>query len=234
MSESQSLNLEKYLTDPSWKKVLKKEFSSDYMKELSSFLFSEQEKGVVIFPPIKEVFSAFNLTPLNKTKVVIIGQDPYHRKDQAHGLCFSVKKGIKIPPSLKNIYKELHTDLGITIPEHGYLVEWAKEGVLMINAVLTVEEGKPGSHHKKGWEQFTDKVISILNSEKENLVFILWGAPAQKKGRKIDTKRHLVIKSPHPSPLSSYRGFFGSKPFSQTNAYLEKKGLAPVDWNINT
>jgi uracil-DNA glycosylase len=202
------------------------------MQELQTFLLQEEKAGKVIYPPNQDIFQALNLTPLDKVKVVILGQDPYHGKNQAHGLCFSVREGVKIPPSLVNIFKELKQDLGINPPNHGCLDAWAKQGVLLLNNVLTVEDGKAGSHHLKGWEEFTDKIIELLNKKRENLVFILWGNPAQKKAERVDSTRHFIIKSPHPSPRSSYRGFFGSKPFSQTNDYLISKGIPPVDWNL--
>lgn len=217
---------------PSWLPYLAEEFSKPYMKELASFLEQEQKAGKVIYPAKDHIFEAFK-TPFDKVEVVILGQDPYHGPGQAHGLAFSVLPGVKTPPSLVNIYKELESDLGIKTPHHGYLHEWAERGVLLLNNVLTVEDGKAGSHHKKGWEIFTDKVIQILNEKKENLVFILWGSPSQKKASIVDEKKHFVIKSPHPSPLSSYRGFFGSKPFSQTNSYLKSKGLKEIDWTIS-
>jgi uracil-DNA glycosylase len=218
--------------DPSWKAVLADEFEAPYMEKLREFLISEANAGKVIYPKGSDIFSAFNLTPFDKVKVVIIGQDPYHGPEQAHGLSFSVPKGVKIPPSLVNIYKELKDDLGITPPSHGFLEEWARQGVLLLNNVLTVEDGKAASHHGQGWEKFTDKVIEVLNQKKENLVFILWGSPAQKKAAAVDSKKHFILKSVHPSPLSSYRGFFGSKPFSQTNAFLKSKGLKEIDWHI--
>ncbi|EQC45958.1 uracil-DNA glycosylase [Bacteriovorax sp. DB6_IX] len=218
--------------EKSWNEVLKSELEADYFQELINFLGKEREQERVIYPQENDIFSAFNETPFDKVKVVLIGQDPYHGPDQAHGMSFSVKPGVKIPPSLRNIYKELHEDLGVEIPEHGFLLNWAREGVLLLNACLTVEQGKAGSHHKKGWEKFTDKVIEVLNEEKENLVFILWGSPAQKKAKKVDESRHHVIKSVHPSPLSSYRGFFGSKPFSQTNGYLKSQGITEINWEL--
>ena len=217
---------------PSWESHLSLELKSPYMQELLEFLALEEKSGKKIYPPKENVFEAFRLTPFEDVKVVIIGQDPYHGEGQAHGLCFSVQKNVKIPPSLVNIFKELESDLGIKIPKHGCLESWARQGVLLLNNVLTVEEGKAGSHHQKGWEKFTDKVIEILNQEKENLVFILWGSPAQKKARNVDEKKHLVLKSVHPSPLSVYRGFLGSKPFSQANAYLKKKGVPEINWSI--
>lgn len=218
--------------DETWTPFLKEEFEKPYMRELLSFLEREKKSGKVIYPDEKHIFEAFRLTPFSKVKVVIIGQDPYHGPKQAHGLCFSVQKDIPVPPSLKNIFKELQDDLGVELPLNGFLESWAREGVLMLNAVLTVEDGKAGSHHKKGWEKFTDKVIEILNDKKENLVFILWGSPAQKKAAIVDEKKHLVLKSVHPSPLSFYRGFLGSKPFSKTNAYLKEKSLKEINWKL--
>lgn len=216
----------------SWDAYLAPELKKPYMQETLEFLESERGAGKKIYPAAENVFQALKLTPFDSVKVVIIGQDPYHGEGQAHGLCFSVNKGVKIPPSLVNIFKELESDLGVNPPAHGDLSNWSKQGVLLLNNVLTVEDGKPGSHHKKGWETFTDKVIEALNHHRENLVFILWGSPAQKKASAVDKKRHLVIESPHPSPLSSYRGFFGSKPFSKTNDFLKSKKIIPVDWKI--
>ena len=218
--------------EESWQNLLLEELKRPYMQELQTFLLQEEKAGKVIYPPNQDIFQALNLTPLDKVKVVILGQDPYHGKNQAHGLCFSVREGVKIPPSLVNIFKELKQDLGINPPNQGCLDPWAKQGVLLLNNVLTVEDGKAGSHHLKGWEEFTDKIIELLNKKRENLVFILWGNPAQKKAERVDSTRHFIIKSPHPSPLSSYRGFFGSKPFSQTNDYLVSKGIPPVDWKL--
>ena len=203
-----------------------------YMEELRTFLLHEEKEGKSIYPPSENIFAAFNLTPFDQVKLVILGQDPYHGPDQAHGLCFSVKPGVKLPPSLVNIFKELKEDLGILPPGHGCLDAWARQGVLLLNNVLTVEDGKAGSHHLKGWEKLTDKIIDLLNEKKENLVFILWGSPAQKKAQKVDEKKHFIIKSVHPSPLSSYRGFFGSKPFSQANNFLISKGLEPINWSL--
>ena len=214
----------------SWGIFLNEEFKKPYMKELLSFLDDERIKGKTIYPKSDDVFSAFRETPFEKVKVVIIGQDPYHGPDQAHGLSFSVQKGVKIPPSLVNIYKELESDMGVKAPSHGNLSGWAHEGVLLLNNVLTVEASLAASHKDKGWEKFTQKVIEVLNEKKENLVFILWGSPAQRKASMVDPKRHFLIKSVHPSPLSSYRGFFGSRPFSQANQYLKSKGIAEVDW----
>lgn len=227
------MNTQKIDLEPSWLEVLQDEFSKPYMQDLKEFLVSEAKSGKVIYPEGQNIFSALNLTPFEHVKVVILGQDPYHGPGQAHGLCFSVKKGVAIPPSLVNIYKELKSDLGIQVPNHGYLEEWAKEGVLLLNNVLTVEHGQAGSHHGRGWEQFTDKIVQLLNEKKEHLVFILWGAPAQKKAAKVDMNKHFILKSPHPSPLSSYRGFFGSKPFSQTNEYLKSKKIAPINWKLS-
>jgi uracil-DNA glycosylase len=225
------MKLIKYLTDPSWLEVLKDEFTEPYFLEMEDKL-SEAYKEETVYPKKEDIFTALNLTPFSKVKVVIIGQDPYHGPNQAHGLSFSVKKGVKIPPSLVNIYKELESDLGITPPKDGFLEAWARHGVLLLNNQLTVLAGKPMSHKSIGWNQFTDKIIEVLNSEKENLVFILWGSPAQNKAKGVDKKKHHVIKSVHPSPLSSYRGFFGSKPFSETNRYLESKSIKPVDWRL--
>lgn len=218
--------------EKSWKDLLHGEFEKPYMEELRTFLVQENEAGKVIYPKSEDIFAALNLTPFDQVKVVILGQDPYHGPGQAHGLCFSVQPGVKPPPSLVNIFKELKTDVGITIPQTGCLDAWARQGVLLLNNVLTVEDGKAGSHHLKGWEEFTDKIIELLNEKKENLVFILWGSPAQKKAAKVDPKKHFIIKSVHPSPLSSYRGFFGSKPFSQTNAFLRSKKIPEINWQI--
>lgn len=214
-----------------WSQLINEESKKPYYKELQDFLRSERKKET-IFPPGPEVFSAFELTPFEKVKVVILGQDPYHGEGQAHGLSFSVKRGVKPPPSLVNIFKELQSDLGISPPGHGNLESWAKEGVLLLNTVLTVRKDEAGSHHGKGWEIFTDRVVDVLSSEKENLVFILWGAPSQKKASRVDRGKHHVIASPHPSPLSSYRGFFGSKPFSLTNKYLTAHSIRPVNWEL--
>jgi uracil-DNA glycosylase len=218
--------------EPSWLAHLSEEFSKEYMKSLREFLKSEYQKGKQIFPQGKEYFAAFNLTPFEKVKVVILGQDPYHGPGQAHGLCFSVRQGTGLPPSLVNIFKELKADLGISAPQNGCLEKWAQQGVLLLNAVLTVEQGRAASHQGKGWETFTDEVIRRLNDERENIVFILWGSYAQKKAAFVDRKKHFVMESPHPSPLSSHRGFFGSKPFSRTNAYLKSKGIEPIDWSL--
>ena len=224
--------MEVTLREHSWQKLLSEELKRPYMLELQTFLLRERKAGKLIYPPTENVFEALNLTPFDQVKVVILGQDPYHGPAQAHGLCFSVQKGVPAPPSLVNIFKELKTDVGIDRPEHGCLESWAREGVLLLNNVLTVEDGQAGSHHQKGWEQFTDKIIEILNQQKEHLVFILWGSPAQKKAAKVNTEKHFILKSVHPSPLSSYRGFFGSRPFSQTNTYLTTQGIPPVNWQL--
>lgn len=217
--------------EPGWKNHLKDEFSQDYMQALKAFLLQEKQAGKIIFPPGQEYFNALKLTPFDQVKVVILGQDPYHGPHQAHGLCFSVRPEVKIPPSLKNIYLEMKTDLGIAPANHGCLTHWAEQGVLLLNSVLTVEKGKPGSHRGKGWERFTDRIIHVLNQEKQHLVFILWGAYAQEKGGFIDTGRHLVLKSAHPSPYSVQK-FFGNHHFSQTNRYLETHGIAPIHWQL--
>jgi uracil-DNA glycosylase len=216
--------------EKSWKKVLEKEFGEKYFEELTKFVKEEYNKETV-YPPAKFIFNAFELTPFDKVKVVILGQDPYHGINQANGLAFSVNNEIQIPPSLLNIYKEIESDLGQkTKNKNGNLENWAKQGVLMLNATLTVRAHMAASHQNKGWEKFTDAVVKILSEQKENLVFILWGSYAQKKGSVIDESKHLVIKSVHPSPLSAYNGFFGSKPFSQTNAYLIFNDKKPIDW----
>ena len=217
----------------SWKQRIEPEFQKDYMKNLKAFLKSQLDVKKTIYPKGEQYFAALNLTPFEKVKVVIIGQDPYHGPGQAHGLSFSVQDGVRFPPSLQNIFKELQSDLGVAKPQSGNLKKWAEQGVLLLNAVLTVESGRAASHQGKGWEQFTDSIIHALNKEKKNLVFILWGSYAQKKGAFIDRKKHLVIESVHPSPLSSHRGFFGSKPFSKTNAYLKAHGLEPIDWSLD-
>jgi uracil-DNA glycosylase len=217
--------------EESWKIRLQDEFNKPYMKDLKAFLQSEKKKGKIIYPPSSKIFEAMNRTPFEKVKVVILGQDPYHGPKQAHGLCFSVLPGTPFPPSLQNIFKELHSDLGVPIPKSGDLSKWADEGVLLLNTTLTVEQGKPLSHQKKGWEQFTDKVIHLLNEERKNLVFILWGGHAQKKAEFLNKKKHLVLTSVHPSPLSVHRGFYTSQPFSKANAYLKSHGETPIDWN---
>ncbi|AZK49021.1 uracil-DNA glycosylase [Paenibacillus lentus] len=212
-----------------WDQVLAAEIGKPYFHELMNWL-NEEYRVHTIFPPRSYLFQALKLTSYNDTRVVILGQDPYHGAGQAHGLSFSVLPGVKIPPSLRNIYKELSSDLGISIPPEGTLTAWAEEGVLLLNTVLTVREGLPGSHQGKGWEKFTDAVIEALNEREEPVVFILWGNHAQKKGAQINTKRHLIIESAHPSPLAARRGFFGSRPFSRTNVFLEAQGKRPIHW----
>ncbi|MZQ87242.1 uracil-DNA glycosylase [Paenibacillus sp. 5J-6] len=214
-----------------WAKVVGSELGEPYFQTLCDFLIDEYQDHT-IYPEQDEVLSALHLTPYESTKVVILGQDPYHGRGQAHGLSFSVKPGITPPPSLQNIYKELQSDLGCYIPNNGYLVKWAEQGVLLLNTVLTVREDTPNSHKGKGWERFTDKVIEALNSREQPVIFVLWGSHAQAKQRLIDTNRHYILKSVHPSPLSSYRGFFGSKPFSQINEFLNGLGTQEIDWQI--
>lgn len=223
----------KPVIEESWFKVLKKEFESAYFRELKEFLLLEREKHH-IFPPGAQMFNAFNLTPLPAVKAVIIGQDPYHGPGQAHGLCFSVPKGIPIPPSLKNIYKELSTDIGFRNPGHGNLEQWALDGVLLLNAVLSVRASSPGSHQGKGWEQFTDAAIAAVSENRAGIVFLLWGNYAIAKEKLIDTSRHFVLKAAHPSPLSATRGFFGCRHFSKTNQLLTQAGLLPVNWHLNS
>lgn len=218
--------------EESWKQALAPEFPAPYMQALRSFLVAEREAGKRIFPKGNEWFRALDLTPLDKVRVVILGQDPYHGEGQAHGLCFSVKPGVRIPPSLVNIYKEIESDLGIRPARHGFLEHWAAQGVLLLNSVLTVEMGRAAAHQGKGWEQFTDAIIRAVNDKPEPVVFLLWGSYAQKKAAFVDTSRHLVLKAPHPSPLSAHNGFFGSKHFSKTNAFLKSKGLPPIDWAV--
>ena len=215
-----------------WLEALKDEFKKDYYKQLFEKV-NEEYRTRLIFPPANDIFNAFHLTPLKDVKVVILGQDPYHGNNQAHGLCFSVKPEVEIPPSLVNIYKELHDDLGCTIPDHGYLVKWAKQGVLMLNTVLTVRAHQANSHRGIGWEEFTDAAIRVLNTQDRPIVFILWGRPAQMKKAMLNNPKHLILEAPHTSPLSSYRGFFGSRPFSKTNQFLEANGVEPIDWQID-
>ena len=218
--------------DSSWHEVLGAEFDKSYMCELRQFLVQQKDGGNIIYPPRSEWFSAFNSTAFNRVRVVILGQDPYYGPHQAHGLCFSVPPGVKIPPSLQNIYKELESDLGFTRPSHGCLSHWAEQGVLLLNATLTVEQASPGAHQGKGWEQFTDQAIEALNDHRDGIVFLLWGSYAQKKGAFIDQSRHLVLRSAHPSPLSAYRGFLGCKHFSTANSYLEKNAHMPIEWQL--
>jgi len=215
--------------EPGWKSRLRPEFEKEYFIRLTDFVRAEYQK-TVIYPPGSLIFNAFNVCPFEEVKAVIIGQDPYHGPGQAHGLCFSVKAGVDFPPSLINIFREIESDLGVPRPGSGDLTRWAKQGVLLLNATLTVREHQAGSHQKKGWEEFTDYVIRVLNSEKKNLVFFLWGAYAQKKGESIDRTQHLVLESVHPSPLSASRGFFGNRHFSRCNDYLISNGMEPVDW----
>lgn len=216
----------------SWLAKLKPVFDAPYMTALSDYLRAEKAQGHTIFPESKHIFAAFAATPFEQVKVVILGQDPYHGDDQAHGLSFSVPPGVRIPPSLKNIYKEIASDLSVPIPSHGYLMAWAEQGVLLLNSVLTVRRGQAASHQGKGWELFTDKVIDVLNREHENIVFMLWGSYAQKKGAAIDKYKHCILTAPHPSPLSAHRGFLGCQHFSKTNAYLSSKQKTPINWQI--
>lgn len=218
--------------EASWLEHLAAEFDRDYMQALRAFLQAEKQAGKRIFPTGKEFFNAFDHTPLDKVKVVILGQDPYHGEGQAHGLCFSVKPGVAVPPSLQNIYKEINAELGLPIPAHGHLTAWADQGVLLLNSVLSVECARAASHQGKGWEMFTDRVIDVINREREGVVFMLWGAYAQRKGAIIDTDRHCVLKAPHPSPLSAHRGFFGCGHFRAANDYLQSRGQSPIDWGL--
>ena len=220
--------------EESWKNRLVDEFERPYMQNLRSFLRSEISAGKTIYPKPSEYFQAMNSTAFDQVSVVILGQDPYHGPGQAHGLCFSVKPGIDVPPSLVNIYKEMESDLGIKRANHGFLQSWADQGVLLLNNVLTVEKGLAGSHHGQGWEIFTSAIVEHLNRERKNLVFLLWGNPAQKKGASVNTSRHLVLKAPHPSPLSAHRGFLGCQHFSKANEYLQQHGRAPIDWQLPT
>ena len=218
--------------EPSWLARLGGEFEQPYMQKLRAFLVAEKQAGKCIFPAGNEFFSAFEHTPLDKVKVVILGQDPYHGEGQAHGLCFSVRPGVKIPPSLQNIYREIHAELGLPIPDHGHLTAWADRGVLLLNSVLSVECARAASHQGQGWETFTDRVIEVINREREGVVFMLWGSYAQRKGAIIDGQRHCVLKAPHPSPLSAHRGFFGCGHFRAANEYLERRGESPIDWSL--
>ena len=217
---------------PSWLAHLAPEFELPYMKQLKQFLLEQKQAGKIIYPESKNIFNAFNSTPLEQVKVVILGQDPYHGPHQAHGLCFSVQPGVPTPPSLQNIYKEIYRDLQFPIPSHGFLQSWAAQGVFLLNATLTVEQAHAGSHQGKGWEQFTDRAIQIVNQECEHVVFLLWGSYAQKKGQFIDGRKHLILRAPHPSPLSAHRGFIGCGHFSKANQYLEQNGQAPIDWRL--
>ena len=218
--------------EPSWKARVGEWFAREDMRALSAFLRQRKAAGARIYPPGRDIFAAFDATPFDAVKVVILGQDPYHGAGQAHGLCFSVLPGVPVPPSLLNIYKELERDTGFIRPDHGCLRPWARRGVLLLNSVLTVEDGKPGSHQGRGWEGFTDHVVDVLNRECEQLVFLLWGSYAQKKGAVIDGRRHRVLKAPHPSPLSAHRGFLGCGHFSAANQYLTRCGKTPIDWTL--
>jgi len=224
--------VERIKLEASWKKQLASEFEQDYMQALREFLLEQKQEGKEIFPPGDEYFNAFNYTPFDQVKVVILGQDPYHGPGQAHGLCFSVPEGVRPPPSLKNIFKEINRDLGLPIPANGCLTSWAQQGVLLLNSVLTVEQGKAGAHQKKGWERFTDSVIQRINEHQQGVVFLLWGSYAHKKGQFIDESKHRVLRSVHPSPLSAHRGFLGCGHFSETNQYLQSIGKAPIDWAL--
>ena len=218
--------------EPGWKELLKAEFVKPYFEQIPLHLKTEKEQGKKIFPPGSQIFNAFNITPIDKVKVVILGQDPYHGPGQAHGLCFSVSNGIAQPPSLVNIFKELHDDIGVPIPDHGNLTKWAEQGVFLLNASLTVRSGEPMSHSKIGWAEFTNSVIRKISDAKKHVVFLLWGKFAQEKSILIDESKHLVLRSAHPSPLSAYAGFFGCKHFSKANAWLMSKGIDPVDWQL--
>jgi len=219
--------------ETSWKQYLLGEFDQPYMQQLRDFLIAEKQAGKVIYPKGSDMFNAFDYTPFDQVKVVILGQDPYHGPHQAHGLCFSVQPGVAVPPSLKNMYKELQHDLNIQPPNHGCLTAWAQQGVLLLNSVLSVQQNQAASHQGKGWEQFTDQVIRHVNDEHEHVVFLLWGSYAQRKGQFIDRQRHLVLTSAHPSPLSAHRGFLGNGHFSQTNAYLQTHHKEPINWQLN-
>lgn len=217
---------------PEWLQMLEPEFDQPYMQSLKAFLLERKAAGATVYPPGDRIFNALNSTPPPAIRVVILGQDPYHGPGQAHGLCFSVRPEVRVPPSLVNIFKELRDDIGFTIPRHGCLQHWADHGVLLLNAVLTVEEGRAGAHQGKGWERFTDRIVEVVNNGDRPVVFMLWGSQAQRKGAGIDRSRHLVLTAPHPSPLSAHRGFFGCKHFSRANRWLEEQGMAPVDWSL--
>lgn len=216
----------------SWNRYLGAEFEAPYMQALREFLAREKQARKVIYPHSSNWFRAFELTPLDQVRVVVLGQDPYHGPNQAHGLCFSVRPGVPTPPSLQNIYKELAQDVGFTPVDHGFLESWARQGVLLLNSVLTVEQGNAGSHRNRGWETFTDRAIQVVNEHCANVVFLLWGSYAQKKAAFVDRSRHLVLHAPHPSPLSAHRGFFGQRHFSQANDFLEARGRGPIDWQL--
>ena len=219
------------LEENSWKERLEEEFKKEYYQSLILFL-REEDAAHTVYPPKGKRFNAYNTTPFEKVKVVIIGQDPYHGEGQAHGLAFSVQEGVSHPPSLQNIFKELHDAIGCAVPKNGTLTHWAEEGVFLLNTVLTVRASEAHSHKGEGWERFTDATIRLISEQKEHVVFVLWGKPAQQKAALIDESRHLILRAPHPSPLSSYRGFFGSKPFSKTNEYLRANGISPIDWTL--
>jgi uracil-DNA glycosylase len=234
LTEQEMMKLNQVRLEDGWKYSLSEFLLSPRMDSLREFLKSEIQANKVIYPPSSLIFNAMNTTPLNQVKAVILGQDPYHGPDQAHGLSFSVQKGLALPPSLRNIFHELNSDLAIPVSKHGDLTQWAQEGVLLLNSVLTVEAGQPTSHQKQGWEDFTDAVIDVLNEQRENIVFILWGAYAQRKGQRIDQNKHLVLKAAHPSPLAANRGgFFGCKAFSKTNNYLKQNGIEPINWQLD-
>jgi len=217
---------------PEWLAHLGPEFDEPYMRELSAFLRARKAAGAQVYPPGARIFNALDSTPPSKLRAVILGQDPYHGPGQAHGLCFSVRRGVPVPPSLVNIYRELHDDIGFCIPAHGCLQAWAEHGMLLLNAVLTVERGRAGAHQGRGWERFTDRVVDVVNGLDHPVVFFLWGGQAQRKGEAIDRSRHLVLTAPHPSPLSAHRGFLGCRHFSHANRWLEQQGLPPIDWGL--
>jgi len=231
MTQAAAADGDRIRLEPGWKARVGDYLAREDMQQLSAFLRERTQKAR-IFPPLPQVFAALDATPFDKVKVVVLGQDPYHGFGQAHGLCFSVQQGTQVPPSLVNIFKELERDLGLPRPHHGCLTHWAEQGVLLLNAVLTVEEGRAGAHQGKGWEGFTDRIVQVLNDEREHLVFLLWGSYAQAKGKMIDTGRHRVLKAPHPSPLSAHRGFIGCGHFSKANAYLARHGMSPIDWTL--
>ncbi|MCA1713711.1 MAG: uracil-DNA glycosylase [Gammaproteobacteria bacterium] len=229
---SETVAADRIRLDPSWKTRVGDYLQREDMQALAAFLRQRKAAGTRIHPPGPRIFAALQATPFEAVKAVILGQDPYHGAGQAHGLCFSVPPGVAVPPSLDNIFKELQRDLGLARPDHGCLLPWAQRGVLLLNAVLTVEEGRAGSHQGRGWEGFTDHIVDTLNRERDGLVFLLWGSYAQAKGKVIDPRRHRVLKAPHPSPLSAHRGFIGCGHFSATNDYLQRRGTAPVDWSL--
>ena len=234
LTAEQQQKLSKVQLDHSWTQSLQDFLLGSKMDHLRTFLREQKLAEKTIYPPSTLIFNALNTTPLEQVKVVILGQDPYHGPNQAHGLSFSVQKGVALPPSLRNIFHELHTDLGLNMPKHGDLTQWAEQGVLLLNSVLTVEAGQPTSHQKKGWEDFTDHVIDVLNEQREHIVFILWGAYAQRKGQRINREKHLVLTAAHPSPLAANRGgFFGCKVFSKTNNYLKLHGIEPINWQLD-